>query len=380
MALTDKLTAIANAIRSKTGKTGTMTLEQMPMEIMSIRTSGSGGGGGLEPFALDVGSGMILHSAFLELLKQVGEGVVIEIKTAESFSNAFEKSKDIGFKIPDVVFYGTGRNAMSSMFCGSTIKAENLPKIVSAERVWSINKLFDSSFIEYVPADFFDNINCYFQEINFDCSYVFSNCYKLRTIPKRVLSQIYNVASNTNYATMNCGFYNCYVLNELDGIVIKYTDTTMKSNIFKYTFDNCHMLKRIVFAMNEDQPYVVKMNTQYIDLTRYVGYTDYINTITRFSNMTTENLVTDNASYNRLKDTEDWFTDSVDYSRYNRTSAVETINSLPDTSAYLASAGGKNTIKFKGASGALTDGGAINTMTAEEIAVAIAKGWTVAFA
>jgi hypothetical protein len=62
----------------------------------------------------------------------------------------------------------------------------------------------------------------------------------------------------------------------------------------------------------------------------------------------------------------------VNYSRYNHDSAVETINSLPDTSAY-----GTNTIKFKGASGALTDGGAINTLTEEEIAVAAAKGWTV---
>ena len=37
------------------------------------------------------------------------------------------------------------------------------------------------------------------------------------------------------------------------------------------------------------------------------------------------------------------------------------------------------TIKFKGAAGAKTDGGAINTMTEEEIAVATAKGWTVSF-
>lgn len=40
MALTDKLTAIANAIRTKTGKTGTMTLDEMPSEIESI-TGGS---------------------------------------------------------------------------------------------------------------------------------------------------------------------------------------------------------------------------------------------------------------------------------------------------------------------------------------------------
>ena len=42
MALTDKLTAIAEAIREKTGKTDPMTLAQMPKEIAGI--SGSGGG------------------------------------------------------------------------------------------------------------------------------------------------------------------------------------------------------------------------------------------------------------------------------------------------------------------------------------------------
>lgn len=41
MALTDKLTAIADAIRTKTGKTDGLTLEQMPAEIAGI----SGGAG-----------------------------------------------------------------------------------------------------------------------------------------------------------------------------------------------------------------------------------------------------------------------------------------------------------------------------------------------
>jgi hypothetical protein len=67
------------------------------------------------------------------------------------------------------------------------------------------------------------------------------------------------------------------------------------------------------------------------------------------------------------------------YSRYNHDSAVETINSLPDTSAYLAENGGTNTIQFNSVSGKLTDGGAINTLTEEEIAVAVARGWTVSF-
>jgi hypothetical protein len=64
---------------------------------------------------------------------------------------------------------------------------------------------------------------------------------------------------------------------------------------------------------------------------------------------------------------------------YNHDSAIETINSLPDTSAFLAEKGGTNTIKFKSDQGANTEGGAIGNLTAEEIAVAAAKGWTVAF-
>lgn len=46
MALTNKLTAIADAIRAKTGETGKMTLEQMPAKIGAI--SGGGGGGGFD--------------------------------------------------------------------------------------------------------------------------------------------------------------------------------------------------------------------------------------------------------------------------------------------------------------------------------------------
>lgn len=42
MALTDKLTAIADAIRGKTGKSDSMTLDQMPTEIAGIQAGGGG--------------------------------------------------------------------------------------------------------------------------------------------------------------------------------------------------------------------------------------------------------------------------------------------------------------------------------------------------
>ena len=46
MALTDKLVAIADAIRGKTGKTDALTLDQMATEIAGIQTGGGSGGDG----------------------------------------------------------------------------------------------------------------------------------------------------------------------------------------------------------------------------------------------------------------------------------------------------------------------------------------------
>lgn len=46
MALTDKLSAIGEAIRYKTGKTTKLTLDQMPAEIRAIVTGSGGGSGG----------------------------------------------------------------------------------------------------------------------------------------------------------------------------------------------------------------------------------------------------------------------------------------------------------------------------------------------
>jgi hypothetical protein len=113
----------------------------------------------------------------------------------------------------------------------------------------------------------------------------------------------------------------------------------------------------------------------------YVGVESYKKYILDYnSGITADKQVKDDATYQALKNDPDWFTVDLYYSRYNHDSAVATINSLPDTSAYLAEKGGTNTIRFLSTSGSLTDGGAINTLTEEEIAVATAKGWTVSLA
>ena len=60
MALTNKLTAIADAIRTKTGKTDSMTLEQMATEISNISVgTGEGGSTGEVTMSFDSATGVL---------------------------------------------------------------------------------------------------------------------------------------------------------------------------------------------------------------------------------------------------------------------------------------------------------------------------------
>ena len=210
-------------------------------------------------------------------------------------------------------------------------------------------------------------------------SNIFSYCYSLRQIPASLISNLHNdkVTSSYNKPYYNC-FYSCCSLDEILNLPVD--GATMTSNMFTSNFNDCARLKNITFATDNGTPYTANWKTQTIDLTVHVGsssiiYKKYI--LNYNSGITEDKEVTDDTTYQALKDDPDWFTSNVAYSRYNHDSAVATINSLPDTSAYLAANGGTNTIKFEGESGSATDGGAINTLTEEEIAVATAKGWTV---
>ena len=209
----------------------------------------------------------------------------------------------------------------------------------------------------------------------------------------------------------------CFAIEKIEVPIfnLKYETTT---NVQSIWWDNCYRCSSVKFMAQENgQPHKVKWKNQIVDFNvDNMGYdrgTSYykewfapysVNRITQSKNIFGDyyNISSGDFSkaktyiaqkYQELKNDPDWFalgyfSDTYEgksvpwaqlYSRYNHDSAVETLNSLPDTSEYLATAGGTNTIKFRGYQGALTDGGAINTLTEEEIAVATAKGWTVTF-
>ena len=198
---------------------------------------------------------------------------------------------------------------------------------------------------------------------------MFSYCMKLYYIPIGLLEKLYNKATSA-YSSYARVFFENHQLNKIENLGIN--QITLTSNLYDTTFSGCNCLKTLTFKNSNP----VNWKSQTIDLSNYVGYGNPI----LAGEINPDELspyygkeVKDATTYEQLKNEEYWFTTKIEYSRYNHDSAVETINSLPDCS----SSGGTNTIKFKGQSGELTDGGAINTLTEEEIAVAAAKGWTV---
>ena len=210
----------------------------------------------------------------------------------------------------------------------------------------------------------------------------FYNCYSLRKVPSWWYKFGLNPESTAfpaySYTMYYNGFNGCYNLDEVLNMPVLTCTTAQTSNMFNGTFTNCSRIKDCTFETDNGQPIEAKWKAQTIDLSGKVGYTSSSNNMTAYnSGITTDKQVTDTTTYEALKNDPDWYTTNILYSRYNHEAAVRTIRSLPDTSAYLASAGGTNTIKFAKTCGTNTDGGPCSALTAEEIAIAAAKGWTV---
>ena len=377
MALTDKLTAIGNAIREKTGGTDLLTLDQMPAKIASIST----GGGEIEPIVL---SGNCDYACAGKLSANIFElfGNKITTNNINSMDHMFFRNPAtrIPFEIninPNII-----NKSVASCF-SQMVNLTELPIINGLTGFNTMNDFFSACYLlRNIPDDFSANwdwtrLHTY-QYCNM--SYIFSNCYSLRHISENFLSNLWGIQQYDSNTLFSSGFTSCYVLDELIGL--KTNNVTYTRNSFYNTFQNCHRLKDVIFALEDNAPAVRKYKNQTIELggnmVGGLGYSISPSRITGYnSGITADKEVTDDATYQALKDDPDYWTTDINYSRYNHDSAVRTINSLPDTSAYLTANGGTNTIKFKGASGSKTDGGAINTLTEEEIAVATAKGWTV---
>ena len=278
--------------------------------------------------------------------------------------------------IPFELNYGNSNSTIDYTF--NNCNLESIPKMNNCSPYATRSLFQNCRYIREVPEDIDSWFNwSYIDSNNADRTYMFFECCSLRKMPPAGFFNHAFATAGYNESIYCYTFSVCYVLDEILDYPIPYSGT-WTSNSFRTFLDNTERLKNFTFATLDGAPYVMNWKSQTMDLSYYVGYTSSTSHILNYnSGIAADKEVTDDATYQALKDDPDWFTTKVAYSRYNHDSAVATINSLPDTSAYLTANGGTNTIKFKGAAGELTDGGAINTLTEEEIAVATAKGWTV---
>lgn len=307
--------------------------------------------------------------------------------TTQNISNAermFYYLKNID-SIPFDINIASNIGNVSYIFASTGLKT--LPYIIGPEKtpptssysgIISLDSMFGScTELRYIPDDYFWKMipNKEFWEAQAEKatqaqSYLFNNCNSLRELPD--ITMIGGNWTSSYSSVYYYLLYYCYALNKIVNLPVY---GTFSSNALGTMINNCYRAKEFMFAVNADgTPKTAQWKNQTIDLsTNFFGYVQRIDYILNYnSGITADKEVTDDATYQALKNDPDWFTTKLDYCRYNHDSAVNTINSLPDCSAT-----GTNTIKFMGQAGALTDGGAINTLTEEEIAVAAAKGWTV---
>lgn len=368
------LTNIAEAIREKNGLTDTYKPAEMAAAIAALEV---GGGADLPEEAFTISgdcSYRFASGGWDWFLRDYGN----KVKT-EDITNATYMFRNSTVDIPFNLNFKKGTNIIAErMFYNSSartigdlvdFKPENLQHIFAdCKYLRELPKLinFDKSVMETASRFYLNGM--------------FSSCYSLRTIPPEWLDM--DNPNSTQYPQkITSGLTYLYAVDEIVGIYP--TAATMTTNHLSNGFQSLYRAKNITFKLDENgQPFVRNWKSQTMNLTSSIGFTLYGSNIlnyTDYNGITADKEVSGANSYQALKNDNDWFTTNTEYGRYNHDSAVNTINSLPDTSAYLATAGGTNTVTFNGSWGRLTDGGAINTLTEEEIAVAAAKGWTVSY-
>lgn len=368
------LTDIADAIRAKTGESAAITPANMATEIGSIS-----GGGAEVPDMYFTGSIANLNSGgnwdwvFEDFANKVHFSNV-------TYTSQFMKNSQIEDLSGITINFASNSAVLQNMFTD----AQNLKVLPNISNVTfgsaaSSDYMFLRCYDLRVIPDSFANKIDFSATTGKSQSYgyhMFDSCYSLRSIPTNFLENIAIISSRAmSYLSgFTYSFNYCTSLDELVGLGLDKmsSSSTNYDNVFEHAFDKCYRLKRLTFKLYNGAPYNTTWDSQIIDLSSEIGYSsnNYPTQILDYnSGITSEKKVTNASSYAALKNDPDWWTTDYRYSRYNHDSAVETINTLPKVR--------QGTIKFLGNSGAYTDGGAINTMTAEETAVATNKGWTV---
>ena len=427
MALTDKLSAIGDAIRAKTGTTTTYTLDQMPAAIEGI--VGAEGVQDLLCLTGDCANYFTANGRMKEIATEY-QGQ-ITTKNLRYGTNAFAQTEIT--LAPEINLLGSNSVDVSNMFSQCDY-ITNIPAInVSSSHSYSIN--MTNMFYQC------RGLESTLRDINMptkgtvNLTGMFENCWNIPAIGNITVggsanmtgtflhcSSVTNIGTiTTNPTTMENTFVGCRKLTELPIL-----QGSLGGSNAKGALTNCESLKTLRYPFNFTDQY--KSNMPF-DVTCFDNMT--FRGCTGLEELT--NLRIESLSYGGTNIFEGmfvnlpnlreltfkcqkgasqnknvyWANQYIDLARqigftneiadsvyanypfpsnYSHDAAVRTINSLPNTTSGLDFyGGGTNTIRFRSKAAQFDsnyqyiEGSAIDELTEEEIAIATSKGWTIAF-
>ena len=413
------LTSIGNAIRGKTGNSELLSVpDGMVAAIESITT---GGGSAVLPEELKVISGDVQYlfskdyaTHYLNAFgKQITtkdlvnpqmfyqnktiEEVPFDLNIAGGYTNNIFGNCHKLKKIKDINIANPTNTTNSLNECFYNCQSLKEIGIIRNPMLSNLYQTFDSCYnLNYITIE-----GAVVENTGIDrLYYTFGYCRGLRELDSSFL-KLLRANHSTGY---NATFYYCCSMDRIVGlgVPISSSSKTYTQNMYNYTFYQCNRLDELTFETNDDgTPKELYANNQQIDLSKGVGYCigrttcniagdimegkpvpdfyDYIQPSASPTDIWNYQITADKHTEDYYNHKDSW-TEDLLYSRYNHRSMVNTINTLPDTSTFLASNGGTNMIIFKSKQGDSSPWGGASNLTEEEIAVATAKGWTLGIA
>ena len=364
------LTNIADAIRAKKSSTDTYTPAEMAIAISSIETGGEELTEEDLTFTGDL-SYFNYYGRMSKIIKKCGSKMRFNGITNlfKSFIGNDPLNSDFSnwtINLSKCSLYDTFR-------ANDSIK--KYPKFSGT--ISSLQTVFNDSSKTLLPDDVFSNTTFLLESTSNNYNGIFSDCPNLKKTPLWFENMTFTTKDFTfsyAYSTLyNSTFNGDKNLKEMVLPIIP-APIKLKANCFSNTFKYVSKARKIIFAPPPAGNEAVLWTKQTINLAdTNFGYSNS-------AIQMTGNVISDDETYNLYKNDPDAWAYKLEYSFYNHDSALETIKSLPYAQMVdIPQSQLQNVIKFYGKSGEKTDGGAINTLTAEEIAIATNKGWTVSF-
>ena len=409
------LTSIGNAIRGKTGSSELLSVpEGMVAAIESITTTG--GGSAVLPEELRVITGNVKNlfvTAYDTLYVNIfGK----QITTKDLYGAQMFAGNGTIEEVPFDLNIAGGDTDSMFKYCGKLKKIKDINIANPNQTSNGLNQCFQSCYnlkeIGIIRNPMISNMNYAFESCfylnyitiegavipNDGVGYIngaFQSCLGLRELDSSFLKLL---RSRVGY---NSTFNSCFSMDRIVGLGVPFSSSSHVNinNMYNGTFDNCYRLDELTFETNDDgTPKQLYASNQVIDLSQNIGYCpsskwvtcyivgdikqgqlvpgfyDYIQPSASSTDIWNYQITADKHTEEYYNHKDSWTEDYL-YSRYNHRSMVNTINSLP-----IIASSGTNIIKFKSNQGDSSPWGGASNLTEEEIAVAVAKGWTVTFA